>query len=79
MVDRPRLTRLMRMTRSDRSLPPAPCELGNVAAAHLAGHMVRIAARLMQPVEEMRESDGVSALGVDRAIALAKLSQKLIA
>jgi hypothetical protein len=41
--------------------------------------MVWIAARVMQPVEEMRQADRISSLSIDRAIELAQLSQKLIA
>ena len=62
----------------------APCLLPrenstNIVADNLAGHLVWIHARKVQPVKEMRERDGIGPLRVDRTIALAQLSQKLIA
>ena len=79
MVNRPRLSRLMCMTRSDRSLPAVPCELGNVAADDPAVYMIRMLAGVMQPVKEVRQPNGIGSLSVDRTIALTEFSQKLIA
>jgi hypothetical protein len=41
--------------------------------------MVGIVASAVQPTEEMRQTDGIRPLRVNRAIALGQLSQELIA
>jgi hypothetical protein len=79
VVDSPRLSCLLYTSRSYGALLAAACELGNVAADELAGHMVRISAGVMQPAEEMRKPNGISTLRIGGAIALAELSQELIA
>jgi hypothetical protein len=79
VVDRPRLSCLLYTTRSYGALLAAARELGNVAADNLAGHMVWFSANVMQPTKEMRKPDGISALRVGGTIALAELSQELIA
>ena len=79
MVDGTRLSRLRRRPRDHCALFAATSELYYVVADNLASHLVWIHARTVQPVEEMRETDGIGPLRVDRTIALAQLSQKLIA
>jgi hypothetical protein len=73
MVDSPRLSCLLYTTRSYGALLGATCELGNVAANNLAGHMVWISASVMQPAEEMRKPNRISAQRVGGAIALGQL------
>ena len=63
----------------DCALFAAARELDDVVADNLTRHMVWISARNVQPVEEMRETDCIGPLCVDRTIALAQLGQKLIA
>ena len=79
MVDRAWLARLLRRVRADGALPRASCELGDVVAHSLTRDVVGITSRRVQPTEEVREAQRVSALRVDRTIAQAQLRQKLIA
>jgi hypothetical protein len=79
VVDSPRLSGLLNTTRGYGALLASACELGNLAAETLAGHMVGISASVMQPAEEMRKPNCIRTLRVGRAIALAQFSQKLIA
>jgi hypothetical protein len=73
MVDRAWLARLLRRVRGDSTLLRTSRELGDVAADNLTRDVVGIASRGVQPTEEMREAQRVSALGVDRTIAQAQL------
>jgi len=73
MVDRAWLARLLRSVRADSALPRASRELRDVAADSLPRNVVGIASRGVQPTEEVREADRVSALRVDRIIAQAQL------
>jgi hypothetical protein len=79
MVDRAWLARLLRRVRADSALPRTSRELGDVAANNLPRHVIGIASRGMEPTEEVRDTDRVSALRVDRAIAQAQFGKKLIA
>ena len=73
MVDRAWLARLLRRVRADSTLLRASRELGDVAANDLTRDVVGIASRGVQPTEEVREAQRVSALRVDRTIAQAQL------
>ena len=57
----------------DSTLLRTSRELGDVAADDLTRDVVGIASRGVQPTEEMREAQRVSALRVDRTIAQAQL------
>jgi hypothetical protein len=59
------------MARPDRPLLATARELGNITADDLADHAVRICARVLKPVKEVREPNGIGALRVGGAIALA--------
>ena len=78
VVDSPRLSSLLYMTRSYGALLATVRELANVAADDLPGHMIRISTGVMQPAEEMRKPNCIRTLRVGGAIALAQFSQKLI-
>jgi len=71
MVDRAWLSRLLRRVRADSALPRALPELHDVDADSLPRDVVGIASRGVQPTEEVREANRVSALRVDRTIAQA--------
>src|SRR5579883_2584173 len=79
VVDSARLPCLRCAVRRYGALPAAACKLGDVAADNLAGHTVWISASVIQPVEEMRQPYGISALGIGGTIALTQFSQELIA
>ena len=73
MVDRARLARLLRRMRVDSTLLRTSGELGDVAADDLTRDVVRIASRGVQPTEEVREANRVSALRVDGTVAQTQL------
>ena len=73
MVDRAWLARLLHRVLGDSTLLRTARELGDVAADDLTRDTVRIASRGVQPTEEMREAQRVSALRVDRTVAQAQL------
>jgi putative ubiquitin-RnfH superfamily antitoxin RatB of RatAB toxin-antitoxin module len=73
MVNRPWLARLLRRVLGDSTLLRTTRELGNVAADNLTRDVIGIFSRGVQPTEEMREAQRVSALCVDRTIAKAQL------
>jgi hypothetical protein len=79
MIDRAWLARLLRRVRADSALPRTSRELSDVAANNLPRDVIGIASRRVQPTEEMREANRISALCVDRTIAQTQLRQKLIA
>ena len=73
MVDRAWLARLLRRPRADSTLLRTSRELGDVAADNLTRDVIGISSRGVQPTEEVREANRVSALRVDRTIAQAQL------
>jgi hypothetical protein len=79
VVDLSRLSSLLYTIRSYGAPLASARELGNVAADDLPGHRVRIPTGEMQPAEEMRKPSGIGPLRVNGTIALAELSQELIA
>jgi hypothetical protein len=79
MVDRAWLARLLRTPSTDSTLLCTSRELGDVAANNLTRDVIRISFRGVQPTEEMREAQRISALRVDRTIAQVQLRQKLVA
>jgi hypothetical protein len=73
MVNRAGLAWLLRRLRGNSTLLRASRELGDVVADRLTRDVLGISSRSVQPTEEMRETDRVSALRVDRTIAQAQL------
>jgi len=73
MIDGAWFPGLLRTPHADSALLRASRKLADVAANDLTRDVVEVSSRGVQPTEEVREAQRVSALRVDRTVAQAQI------